>query len=303
MSASSRRNSRSSARRRRLILLLDSQSGDSALKFGEAATTAEVNGSLPFPGDHLPEFDSVPFNAMEAEAAFSNPELFEGEIDRADQLDELGNLPLRLQSSPRLNWLLAGDSLQSVRQESETGEPLGGWGSPFREQLHVRGRRQSDMFISIEEPGLRLREAVLPLLEKAEAILPDLVFLTFGLRELSEIAESSLQFERQFHHCMNQLHAMGAMVAVNLPPRTVAGNMNSPDWLIRLEAIRACSLEAGVPLIDHWSHWERKCDESWWTAEGQAPSSKGFQQMASLILSSLQLDQVGVPQLLAEPHE
>ncbi|WP_437224484.1 SGNH/GDSL hydrolase family protein [Planctomicrobium sp. SH661] len=187
----------------------------------------------------------------------------------------------------RLTWLFTGDSLSKAGQDQVTGAGLV---SSSVRVLRDRFHRTRDAYISTECSQFDIQLLTSEFEERVARFHPDIVILTFGLHELQATGESSLAYERRLMQLMEKLRSLKARVLVNLPP-LFPGNRApvSADQLIRLEAIRACTIESSLLLADHWSHWEQHAESSWVTAGGDSLSEKGAAEMTRLMLGELDL--------------
>lgn len=202
----------------------------------------------------------------------------------------LEHLQLRSRLEPPLTWVFAGDSLSCPGQVPGRGCSQGSFLAEF---LRDSRRRTADTFVFAETPGLQLATIGLNEVTRIERFHPDILFLTCGTLELEQALESSLEFESMFFRLVEALRRPGRILAVNLPPCLpflTENETKATNALIRLEALRACSLEADLLLIDHWTHWETNADVGWYSSDGRSPSARGSREMARLTVRALGLE-------------
>jgi hypothetical protein len=117
--------------------------------------------------------------------------------------------------------------------------------------------------------------------------------LTSASNELECVEESSLEFETGFHRLLDALRQTGRVAIINTPPCPLGGGQgHSPQQLVRLEAIRGCTLESSALLVDQWAHWERHAAADWVRSSGVYPVDRGAVELAREFIQELQLDQL-----------
>lgn len=199
-------------------------------------------------------------------------------------------LQLRCQEQRPLTWVFAGDSLSLPGKSPIRGCSPGSYLIDF---LRLTRLRSTDAFVFVESPGLKLETLGANEFSRIEAFRPDVLILTCGTRELLEATGTALDFETMFFDRINSLRKPGRIIAVNLPihlPSLRGDDPFTANALVRLEALRACSREADLLVIDHWTHWEEAANNPWYSGNGQMPSARGCREIARLMVQELGLN-------------
>lgn len=260
------------ARRRRLLISLLEQSSNEAPVAQDPAPAEPATTPVVSPATTVPSQPARPPAA-----------------DRRPPCTVPGFLRL-LQTAPKLTWVFSGDSLTLAGPQPIRG---GTYASFLVRLMRDRIGRNRDAFVATAGPEVRLVDVMKDYANRVRRFEPDILVLNCGYQELIRTDESLLAFERMFHQLIRRAHSHGAMTIVNTPPcNSFRKSSLAAELLVRLEAIRACTLESSALLVDHWAHWEESATPEWYRPDGVHPSERGALEMAQLFVRELHLSQL-----------
>ncbi|MFO1005577.1 MAG: SGNH/GDSL hydrolase family protein [Planctomycetaceae bacterium] len=269
--------SRSDARRRRLRLLLPELQADPVEPLPAPKHTS---------ARRQPQTFAAPEERMSIDRSFTE-----------EEAPGVRTLPALLTGVDPVSWLFVGDSF--TPKNVTDPRPWRLYSSRFSGAVQAHFHRPKDVFIDATFPQARLSEVLFEFEGRVAKFQPDICFLAHSLADAD--SKSIERFERMLVTLIQWSRRFNCQLVVQTPPCLPSRNDSVlTRRLILVESIRGIAAEHGIPLVDHWGHWELTAASTnhrthWIDADSQTPGEQGHRQLAIRLIKDLKLNTIAKP--------
>ena len=210
--------------------------------------------------------------------------------NRILQDDSFRALRARLADKKPIIWVFTGDSITHGALHTF------GWRSyveHFAERVRFEMRRMNDFVINSGISGDTLKGISDKVDWRVFQFRPDIISLNIGMNDCREAEKGKVFFRQSFEKFLEKVHEQKSLLLLNTPNlidyRKAPERQALPDYV---EMIRDLATRYRLPLVDHYSYWEKETRNSsrlqFWLNDGSIhPNHFGHIVLAQKIFQDL----------------